>query len=310
MENITVYLLDIFHNFTRVVMSITVFDVLDILCMTFLIYICYKFIRETRAEQLLKGIIILVVIYIMTLIFQLKVMSYVLQNFLQVGFLAIFIVFQPELRRMLEHFGRTKVSNILPFEPGDTKKSGDRELAINGIAEACDRLHTSKTGALIVIERQTKLGDIIENATVINALPEPDLFCNLFYNKAPLHDGAVIIRENRIYAAGCFLPITNTGKVRKGTPDGEVVKSRNNNLPNELGSRHRAAVGMSENADALIIVVSEETGMISVAEDGQLTRGLSKDSLIRILQKKMPETAARSKKKKKEKAKPAESSGK
>ncbi|MBQ8171160.1 MAG: diadenylate cyclase CdaA [Oscillospiraceae bacterium] len=276
------YLSDIFQNFVRVVMSITVFDVIDILLLTYLIYMVFKLMRDTRAEQLMKGILILVLMFIVVQVCQLKVMSFLFENFFQVGLIAIVIVFQPELRRILERVGRAKVPNIsLNFDQNDGKTNVAREMAIAGIAEACERLHMTKTGALIVVERQTRLGDITEKATIINAAPEPDLFCNLFYNKAPLHDGAVIIRDNRIFAAGCFLPNTNKDQY----------------LSNDLGSRHRAAIGMSENADSLVIVVSEETGTISVAENGQLTRGLSKESLTKILQRKMPDNAVRSKKK-------------
>lgn len=276
------YISDIFQNLMRVVMSITIFDVIDILLLTYLIYMVIKLMRETRAEQLMKGILILVLMFVVVQVCQLKVMSFIFENFFQVGIIAIVVVFQPELRRILERVGRAKVPNIaLGFDQNDESRNLARETAILGIAEACERLQRTKTGALIVVERQTKLGDITEKATVINAAPEPELFCNLFYNKAPLHDGAIIIRDNRIYAAGCFLPNTNKDQY----------------LSADLGSRHRAAVGMSENADSLVIVVSEETGTISVAENGQLTRGLTKDSLIRILQKKMPEGAVRTKKK-------------
>lgn len=280
--DVMTYLSDIFQNFVRVVMSITVFDVIDILLLTYLIYMVFKLMRDTRAEQLMKGILILVLMFIVVQVCQLKVMSFLFENFFQVGLIAIVIVFQPELRRILERVGRAKVPNIsLNFDQNDGKTNVAREMAIAGIAEACERLHMTKTGALIVVERQTRLGDITEKATIINAAPEPDLFCNLFYNKAPLHDGAVIIRDNRIFAAGCFLPNTNKDQY----------------LSNDLGSRHRAAIGMSENADSLVIVVSEETGTISVAENGQLTRGLSKESLTKILQRKMPDNAVRSKKK-------------
>ncbi len=275
------YIGDIIANFLRIVQSITIFDVLDILMLTFLIYYLIKLMRETRAMQLLKGIFLIVVIFILVQIFNLKTMGFLIDNFLQVGIITIIIVFQPELRRILEKVGRTKVSTIT----GVIDKNGDgsaRDKAIFGIADACSRLHDSKTGALIVIERQTKLGDIIEKETtiVINAECEPELFCNLFYNKAPLHDGAVIIRNNRIYAAGCFLP--NTQKDQYLTTD--------------LGSRHRAAVGMSENSDALVIVVSEETGNISVALDGQLTRNQTREGLIAILRKYMPESSSDKKK--------------
>lgn len=272
------YISDMMNNLVRVIMSITVFDVLDILLLAVLICVVIKFMQETRAEQLLKGILVLVVLFLVVQACQLKVMSFLFQNFFQVGLLAVVIVFQPELRRMLEKVGTAKVPNIVQsFDAGETGAVQARERAIHGIADACERLSRTRTGALIVIERQTKLGNIIEQSTVINSEPSPELFCNLFYNKAPLHDGAVIIRNNRIYAAGCFLPITNKGQY----------------VDADLGSRHRAALGMSENSDALIIVVSEETGIISVAKAGQLTRFNTeynpKEALINILRDEMPD---------------------
>ncbi len=275
------YISDIFQNFVKIIMSVNVFDVLDILILTFLVYYVIKLMRETRAMQLLKGIFILIVVFVVVQICQLKAMSFLMENFLQVGILAIIIVFQPELRRILEKVGRTKVSTIAMNIEQNNGKDSSRDKAIKGIADACGRLHDTKTGALIVVERQTRLGDITEKSTVINADPDPELFCNLFYNKAPLHDGAVIIRDNRIYAAGCFLPNT----------------TKDQYLPTELGSRHRAAVGMSENSDALVIVVSEETGTISVAMEGQLTRDLNKESLTNILKSKMPGNPVQSRKK-------------
>ncbi len=273
------YISDAFNNFLRVLMSITVFDVVDILLLALFIFLIIKLMQETRAEQLLKGIMVMMLLFFLVQICQLKVMSFLFQNFLQVGLLAVVIVFQPELRRMLEKVGTAKVPNIvqsLDYGEGDTQA---RDRAIHGIADACERLSRTRTGALIVIERHTKLGNIIEQSTVINSEPSPELFCNLFYNKAPLHDGAVIIRSNRIYAAGCFLPITNKGQY----------------VDADLGSRHRAALGMSENSDALVIVVSEETGIISVAKAGQLTRFDTeynpKEALINILRDEMPDTA-------------------
>jgi len=278
--DVMTYISDIFQNLVRVVLSITFFDIIDILLLTYLVYMVIKLMKETRAEQLMKGILILVLMFMVVQVCQLKVMSFIFENFFQVGIIAIVVVFQPELRRILERVGRAKVPNISLGADSDVQSSRARDEAIAGIAEACERLHMTKTGALIVVERQTKIGDITEKATIINAAPEPDLFCNLFYNKAPLHDGAVVIRDNRIYAAGCFLPNTNKDQY----------------LSSDLGSRHRAAIGMSENADSLVIVVSEETGTISVAENGQLTRGLSKEALTKILQRKMPEGAVRAKK--------------
>lgn len=276
------YIEDILANFLRIVRSVTIFDVLDILLLTFLIFALIKLMRETRAMQLLKGIFLLVLVFIVVKSFDLKVMGYLIDNFLQVGIIALIIVFQPELRRILEKVGRAKVSTL----GGSSERTAtDRDKAIAGIAEACARLHDSKTGALIVIERETRLGDIIEKETtsVINAECEPELFCNIFYNKAPLHDGAVIIRNFKIYAAGCFLPNTQKDQY----------------LSTDLGSRHRAAVGMSENSDALVIVVSEETGNISVALDGQLSRDQTRESLITIMRKYMPGAFADKKKRRK-----------
>lgn len=271
------YISDAVNNLVRVLMSVTIFDVIDIILLAVLICVVIKFMQETRAEQLLKGILVLVALYFLVQICQLKVMSFIFQNFFQVGIIAIVIVFQPELRRMLEKVGTAKVPNIVSTLDSSAGDVHARETCIQGIADACERLSRTRTGALIVIERHTKLGNIIEQSTVINSDPSPELFCNLFYNKAPLHDGAVIIRGNRIYAAGCFLPITNKGQY----------------VDADLGSRHRAALGMSENSDALIIVVSEETGIISVAKSGQLTRFNSeynpKEALINVLRDEMPD---------------------
>lgn len=289
MDELVVYVRDIVQNFFRIIQSINFFDVLDILILTLLVYYLIKLMRETRAMQLLKGIFFIVLIFVLVEIFQLKVMGFIIDNFLQVGIIAIIIVFQPELRRILEKVGRTKVTTFTQAIDKNTGNASARDRAIFGIADACARLHDSKTGALIVIERQTKLGDIIEKETtsIINAECEPELFCNLFYNKAPLHDGAVIIRDNRIYAAGCFLPNTQKDQY----------------LSTELGSRHRAAVGMSENSDALVVVVSEETGTISVALDGQLSRDLSREGLINIMRKYMPGASLEKKKKQRSKNK-------
>lgn len=289
MERMVVFISDIFQNFLNIIQSINFFDVLDILILTLLVYFLIKLMRETRAIQLLKGILFIIVIFVLVEIFQLKVMGYIIDNFLQVGIIAIIIVFQPELRRILEKVGRARVSTFAQSIDKNPGSASARDKAIIGIADACARLHDSKTGALIVIERETKLGEIIEKETtsVINAECEPELFCNIFYNKAPLHDGAVIIRDNRIYAAGCFLPNTQKDQY----------------LSTELGSRHRAAVGMSENSDALVIVVSEETGTISVALDGQLSRDQSREGLITILRRYMPGAALERKKRQRSKSK-------
>lgn len=427
----------LYANFIATLESITVWDVMDFLLLAAMFFVVIRLMRETRATQLFKGIMLLLVVLFILAISPLKVTSFLFQNLIQVGLLAVVIVFQPELRRMLEKLGnakvmkvkqlpeqrrertiqgiadaceqlsRTKTSAVILIEQTDSldgwvekstvinaepdvqlfcnlfyfkapmhntavvvssdriysagcvlkgtnsdsdedarfevvknivdstdalaviasEKTGKlsflkkgqftemvydpkekikinlrsamgvadedageknlnfldtvaaREEAILGIADACERLSRTRTGALIVIERQTKLGDIIEQSTVIDAKPDPDFMCNLFYNKAPLHDGAVIVRGNRLYAAGCFLPMTSKGQY----------------IDSDLGSRHRAAVGMTENSDALVIVVSEETGIISVAESGQLTRSINQQDpkkwLTNILQDRMPAVA-------------------
>lgn len=269
------YISDIMQNFIRIVQSIGFFDILDILLLTIVIFYLLKLTEETRAKQLLKGIVLLIALYVVVQICQLKAMTFLLDNFLQVGILAILIVFQPELRRILEKVGRTRMMSALTQSV--TERAPDdaaRLKCINVIADACMSLHDSKTGALIVIERETKLGEIIEkdNCIVIDAEPSVQLLCNLFFNKAPLHDGAVIIRNSRIYAAGGF--VQNT--------------TRDQSLDPSLGSRHRAAIGASENSDALVIVVSEETGTVSIALDGQLTRNMNAQSLREVLAKYMP----------------------
>lgn len=262
---------DIFQNFIKLVQSITFFDVLDILLMTVLIYLIIKLMRETRAMQLLKGLGILVLIYGLVQACHLKAMGFVMENFLQVGIIAIIIVFQPELRRILEKVGRTSVSNIaLSIEQPD--KTVVRERIIKEIADAADCMAKEKTGALIVIERDVKLNDRIqENSTIINADITAELIRNIFFKNSPLHDGAVIIRDFRIYAAGCTL----------------VMPEKDGDIPKELGTRHRAAVGQSSICDAVIIVISEEKGTISVAVDGQLTHNLNTQSLQNILRSKM-----------------------
>lgn len=267
------YLSDFFQALWLFVTKITVFDVLDILMLAWIIYMAIKFTKETRAEQLLKGISVFILLFLLIKQFnsQLKVMNFILENFFQVGIIALIIMFQPELRRILEKMGRSSVSNIaLSFENQDMT---DDILIymINQVTEACTKLARTKTGALVVIERQTGLGEQIDTGTVLKSQVSSALLCNIFYPNTPLHDGAVIIRDGMIHAAGCFLP----------KPQKEQLISR------DLGSRHRAAIGMSEMSDAIIIVVSEETGTISVAENGSLARGFNADSLKELLYTKL-----------------------
>ena len=263
------YINDIITRLSSIISTITFLDAIDILLLTFFIYKGIKLIRETKAQQLLTGILVVIAVYFISAGLELRVMSYLLSNFLQVGIIAILIVFQPELRRMLEKVGRTNVKSIGVFS--DSVRSDDMiqnwNRTIEVVGEAASQLSESTTGALIVIERQTRLGEQIDTGTVMDCVPSVASLGTIFFPKTPLHDGAVIIRNARIIAAGCFLP----------TPQKE---ERINKL---LGSRHRAAIGMSENSDAIIVVVSEETGTISIAENGELTRGYTKDRLIKYL---------------------------
>ena len=243
-------------------------DVLDIAILSFLIYQGIRLVRETRAQQLIKGILILVLAYVIAIVLNLQTMRFLLKVCFEWGFLAIIIMFQPELRRILEKVGRAKFSGINFISNND--HSNDSETwreCIDATCEAVQDFSSTKTGALIIFERSTKLGEQIDTGTILNCLPSPQIFGNIFFPNTPLHDGAVVIRSGIILAAGCFLP----------KPQKEEL------IAKDLGSRHRAAIGMSENSDAIIVVVSEETGTISVAENGELTRGFSKESLRKLL---------------------------
>jgi diadenylate cyclase len=245
-----------------IITRITLIDIIDIAIVAFLFYYIYKFIRERRAGKLAAGILILLFILILSNVLNMHVMQFILQNVFQVGIIAIIILFQPELRSALEKVGAEPLKSLRSI--GEPKSGGSAQTIamINEVTEAVCDMSLDKTGALIVIERTTKLGDIIKSGTLINANPTAFLIRNIFFNKAPLHDGALIIRDDRLYAAGCFLPL-----------------STNSDIIKDLGTRHRAAIGMSENSDAVVLVVSEETGTISMALEGQLKRNLSYNSL-------------------------------
>lgn len=255
------------NSLYNVVNSISLSDFLDIAFLTYLVYIVIKFVRETRAGQLMRGIIVIVAVYFFSYFLKLRVINWISVKALNVGVIAIIVLFQPELRRVLERFGTTtaKLSRLALGESDDI--IGQWKIAIPIICDSVEQLSRTATGALIVIERGTKLGEQILNGTVMKALPSTELFGNIFFNKTPLHDGAVIMRDGIIWAAACFLP----------KPQKEEL------IDKHLGSRHRAAIGMSENSDALVIVVSEETGQISVAEDGILTRNYTRKSLEKLL---------------------------
>lgn len=245
-------------------------DAVDIIIVAFLIYGVVKLVRETRAGQLVKGLFLLVVLFIISSYFNLVMVSRVLAYFFQFAFVAILIVFQPEIRKALEQVGRNNVGQSIAAVVTGRDRSYDRaqiHKAINAVVDGVGILQQLKMGALIVFERKTKLGDIIETGTQINCEPSGQIVGNIFFNKAPLHDGAMIIRDGMIHAAGCILPLT-----------------KNTSVSAELGTRHRAALGVSEESDAVVVVVSEETGQISVAVNGVLARRFTRDTLRDVLE--------------------------
>ena len=245
-------------------------DAVDIIIVAFLIYGVVKLVRETRAGQLVKGLFLLVILFIISSYFILVMVSRVLAYFFQFAFVAILIVFQPEIRKALEQVGRNNVGQSIAAVVTGRDRSYDRaqiRKAINAVVDGVGILQQLKMGALIVFERKTKLGDIIETGTQINCEPSGQIVGNIFFNKAPLHDGAMIIRDGMIHAAGCILPLT-----------------KNTSVSAELGTRHRAALGVSEESDAVVVVVSEETGQISVAVNGVLARRFTRDTLRDVLE--------------------------
>lgn len=252
-------------------LPIEFWDVLDIAALTVLIYKGVTLVKETRAGGLIRGIVVIFIAYFIMDFVGMNAMAYLLNQVFEIGLLAVVVLFQPELRRSLEKMGHSKMSKLPVFSSltADTADIMAQKLntAIEAICDACEDLSATTTGALIVIEQESKLGEQIDTGTVLNALPSKEVFGNIFYPKTPLHDGAVIMRDGIILAAACFLP--------KPQKEETINKA--------LGSRHRAAIGMSENSDAIIVVVSEETGTISVAENGELTRGYTRDSLKKLL---------------------------
>lgn len=268
MAQLTTFFGNFFGNLQNIFMNFRFVDVIDILLVTIVIYNAIKLMRETRAGQLVKGIIVVLCVWILATTAHLYMTTTLLTFVIQYGLVCLVVLFQPELRSALEKMGRGKVSGGLRsiFSVRASEEEEQQEQLRRGIlavVEACDGMSRTKTGALIVFERATKLGDIVDTGTVIEAVPSVPIICNVFFNKAPLHDGAMVMRDGMLYAAGCILPLTK----------------RNNDVAIELGTRHRAAIGMSENSDAVVVVVSEETGQISIALGGTITRNYTRESL-------------------------------
>lgn len=242
--------------------TVRISDAFDVIIVAFIIYTIIKYFRKTRAAQLIKGIAIIFCLTYIADWLHLNVISYILENLVQVGFIALIIIFQPELRKGLEHIGRTKIGQWF---------SGTREShteVVYPICKACENLSKTRTGALIVFERDIPLDDFLTGGTFLSAHLSQELLENIFVPNAPLHDGAVVVRDGKIYKSSCVLPL-----------------SENKDLSNELGTRHRAALGISEQTDCVSLVVSEETGKISVMEHGDMVRNLSISSLEMLLEK-------------------------
>lgn len=236
-------------------------DVIDVIIISFAVYKLLGFIRMSRAEQLAKGLLILIIASFISDTFDFYTVNWILTKVLDVGIIALVVVFQPELRRGLEYLGRGKFgSKQFSMDKERMKETSDT------LVRAVEYFAATRTGALIVIERETALSDIAETGIIMNSALSESLIENLFYKGSPLHDGAVILRDDRIYAAGCVLPL-----------------SENNNLSKDLGTRHRAGVGITEVSDAVVLIVSEETGIISMAVDGRLSRFLDLKTVDKML---------------------------
>ena len=251
------------ETFISAITTIKLLDFADIAIVAFIFYKVLYFIKDTRAEQLLKGIFLLLLITQVSSTFKLHALHWILVNSLQFGLLAMLIIFQTELRTGLERLGRTN------FKLGKSQTYKNQEhiySSINEIVDSMFELSKSKIGALVVIEKETKLTDIMRTGTQIDALISKELLVNIFTPNTPLHDGAIVIRDFKISACGCFLPLTQ----RK-------------DLSKDLGTRHRAGIGISEMSDSLTIMVSEETGYVSIAQHGKFTRNLSKEECRQIL---------------------------
>lgn len=255
----------IFNKFFQLIYRISINDVVDILIVAYLFYKILRFIKDTRAEQLFKGVIILLVATQVSGMLKLHTLYWILVKILEAGFILPFIIFQPELRAGLEHLGRN--TNLFRF--GTQAKSAyelNVDKVISEMLGAVYDMAGRKIGALLVLEGKTKLNEIVETGTEIDAKITKQILCNIFIPNTPLHDGAVIIRDGKIKSAACFLPLTQ----RK-------------DLSKDLGTRHRAGIGISEISDSLILIVSEETGHVSIARSGKIYRDVSKERLANIL---------------------------
>ena len=257
-------IISVLQNGWRYLTLIRITDLLDIAIMSFAIYKLLSLVRSTRAENILKGIVIFILALWLSSLLNLRGINYIMSYVVEWGVLALFIVFQPELRRGLEQLGSRNSRLLRILAP--QQQSSELERAIDQTVLACTEMSKSRTGVLIVFERKILLNEVLRSGTTLDAAVSSELLKNIFFVKAPMHDGAVIIRNGRIGGAGCMLPL-----------------SKNVNLSRDLGMRHRAGIGMSENSDAVVVIVSEETGSISVAIGGMLKRHLMPETLEKLL---------------------------
>ena len=241
-------------------------DVLDIVCIAALFFALYLFVRDRRAGKLLGGVGVVVVMFAVSVLLDMYALRYLLSSFFGYGLVVLAIIFQPELRAAMERIGSVPFKGLKGIGVAESRDLNASPATVNTIVQAAKSLSLSQTGALIVLERGTKIGEYISTGTTANADLSPELLSAIFFNKAPLHDGAVVVRGGRLFAAGCYLPLSERTDIFKG-----------------LGTRHRAAIGMSEQSDAIVIVVSEETGTISLAYKGELFREFTSVSLRRKL---------------------------
>lgn len=266
-DSIVDIIVDFWGRMVSVFSTFRFTDFLDIALVAIVIYVCVRILRETRAMQLVKGIAFMIVIYLIVNALQMEASSYIFRSIFSNILIIAVIVFAPEFRNILEQIGKGSARNSFRtiIHSGVAVEIAEIENAIESVIKACSNMSDNKIGALIAFENETLLGNVINSGTVLNARASRALIENIFYPKTPLHDGAMIIRNGKVYAAGCILPLTKK----------DVISS--------LGTRHRAAIGLSEESDAIVVVVSEETGAISVAKGGMLKNGISDGDLRDIL---------------------------
>ncbi len=267
-KNLWNSVIDYFSQIKGLFSTFNLIDLVDILFVALVLYIVIRILRETRAMQLIKGLIFVAALYFLVSFLGMSASSYILKAVFSNILIIVVILFGPEIRNILEQMGvgaaRNTIRNIL--SSGTAVEISELNKSIDATCKACADMSDNMIGALIVFEKETMLGDIVETGTVLNARPSKELIENIFFPKSPMHDGAMIIRDTKICAAGCILPLT-----------------RNSDISSSLGTRHRAAIGVSEQSDAIVIVVSEETGSISYARNGQLTQDVSSGDLRDVL---------------------------